>query len=192
VALAHPQTVVLGVVRRDARARRRTGRKGVWRTRHHARTPRLPRRSLGAADATVGWSVFARWQPERLEAVPLPPAEIARLGAMGIAVTTQAKDPAAARRFIDFTLSPAGRARFEALGYHTTAAAAFAECGGETPVGGDYAVPEAPRRSDRPSDPTRLPLLMTLSRRCRSRGRSRFADSSYEWYHRPLPPGRGH
>ncbi|MBX3463293.1 MAG: extracellular solute-binding protein [Planctomycetes bacterium] len=97
--------------------------------------------SLRMADAVLGWSVFEHWDPERIETVPLPAAQIPRIGYIPVAISTFAKDRAAAQRFVDFLAGPEGRAVFARHHYFATAADAAAWLGAAKPVGGEYAVP---------------------------------------------------
>lgn len=96
---------------------------------------------LNMADAVMGWRVFEHWNPDRIETVPLAPAQVPRIGYMPIAVSRCSIDRAAAQRFIDFLTGPEGRAIFARHGYFCTAEDAAAWLGAEKPVGGEYAVP---------------------------------------------------
>jgi molybdate transport system substrate-binding protein len=97
--------------------------------------------SLKQADAVIGWRVFEHWDPERIETVPLDPAQILRIGYIPIAVSTFTKNRRAAQEFIDFILSPEGRAVFAKYRYFSTPEEAIAWIGAEKPVGGEYAIP---------------------------------------------------
>jgi molybdate transport system substrate-binding protein len=98
--------------------------------------------SLKAVDAAIGWEVFAHWDPERIENVPLAPEEVRRIGYIPIAVTRYSTRPELARKFIDFVLSPAGAAVFAKHGYFTSAQAAMEWVGAPKPVGGLYELPQ--------------------------------------------------
>lgn len=97
--------------------------------------------SLRMADAVLGWSVFEHWDAERIETVPLPAAQIPRIGYIPVAISKFTKDRTAAQRFIDFLAGPEGRAVFARHHYFATAADAAAWIGAPKPIGGEYAVP---------------------------------------------------
>lgn len=99
--------------------------------------------SLDAADAVIGWSVFEKWDPERIETVKLAPAEVVRISYLSAAVTKFSKDPALAKKFIDYMNSPNGGLKvFKKLGYFATSREALEYLGADKPVGGnEYAVP---------------------------------------------------
>ncbi len=97
--------------------------------------------SLGMADAVIGWRVFEHWDPERIETVPLPAAQVPRIGYIPIAISRYTKNRETAQRFIDFLLEPEGRAIFARYRYFSTAAEAASWLGAEKPVGGEYMVP---------------------------------------------------
>lgn len=98
--------------------------------------------SLKMADAVIGWRVFEHWDPTRIETVPLPKEQIARVGYIAIAVSRFTKDRAAARRFIDFLAGPEGRRIFAKYHYFAAPEEAFQWIGEEKPVGGQYTVPK--------------------------------------------------
>lgn len=97
--------------------------------------------SLKMADAVIGWRVFEHWDPERIETVPLPREQIARIGYIPIAISRFTQDRAAAQAFIDFLAGPEGQAVYAKYKYFSTADAAAQWIGAEKPVGGEYAVP---------------------------------------------------
>ncbi|MBX6421991.1 molybdate ABC transporter substrate-binding protein [Thermosulfurimonas sp. F29] len=96
---------------------------------------------LGAVDAVLGWRVFAYWNPEKLEVVPLKPEEIVRVGYLPIAVSRFTRHRDLAERFIRFLLSSEGKAIFRRYHYFMSREEAFAWIGAEKPVGGTYQVP---------------------------------------------------
>lgn len=98
--------------------------------------------SLKTVDAVLGWRVFQYWDPERIETVPLQPYQIARIGYIPIAVSTFTKDRAEAQKFLDFILSPQGRAIFVKYHYFSSAEEASAWIGQAKPIGGTYELPK--------------------------------------------------
>lgn len=68
--------------------------------------------SLKAVDAVIGWSVFAYWDPDRIETVYLKPGEISRIGYIPIAISRFTQDKTLAQKFIDFLLSLEGKSPF--------------------------------------------------------------------------------
>ncbi|HOY67231.1 MAG TPA: substrate-binding domain-containing protein [Candidatus Ozemobacteraceae bacterium] len=93
--------------------------------------------ALKSADAVLGWSVFEHWNPELIETVKLPPAEIIRISYLAVAATTYAQNPALAKRFIAFMKSPEGLDFFKKYRYFATADEALEYVGQPKPVGGD-------------------------------------------------------
>ncbi len=68
--------------------------------------------SLKAVDAVLGWEVFQYWDPERIETIYLRPEEIPRIGYIPIAISKFTQDKTLAQKFINFLLSPHGKAIF--------------------------------------------------------------------------------
>lgn len=97
--------------------------------------------SLKQADAVIGWRVFQYWDPERIETVPLDPAQIPRIGYIPIAIAKFTQNRQAAQKFIDFVLSPEGQAIFAKYKYFATPQEAIDYIGVEKPVGGEYVIP---------------------------------------------------
>ncbi|OQA76631.1 MAG: putative binding protein precursor [bacterium ADurb.Bin243] len=98
---------------------------------------------MGSADAVIGWSVFEHWNPEKIETVKLKTEEISRLSYLSVAVTTCAKEPALAQKFIDYMKSEEGMAFFKKFKYFTSEKEAQDYAGGNKPAGGEcYKVPE--------------------------------------------------
>ena len=98
--------------------------------------------SLQAVDAVLGWRVFQYWDSTRIQTIPLPAQAISRIGYIPIAISRYSQQPELAQRFIDFVLSPRGKAIFERYRYLASPEAAQAWLGAEKPVGGVYPVPE--------------------------------------------------
>jgi molybdate transport system substrate-binding protein len=98
--------------------------------------------SLRAVDAVIGWSVFHYWDPDRIETIYLKAEEISRIGYIPIAISRFTQDKILAQKFIDFLLSPKGKSVFRKHHYlmDTQEARRFAKP--DTPVGGEYSLPE--------------------------------------------------
>jgi len=91
-------------------------------------------------DAVLGWDVFSRWNPGKIETVFLNPHEIPRIAYIPAAVSTYTKDKDSAKRFIDFLISRGGQKIFDKWGYMTTEEEArrFAP---KAKIGGEYVLP---------------------------------------------------
>jgi len=98
--------------------------------------------SLKAVDAVIGWRVFQYWDPERIETIPLKPEEIPRIGYIPIAISKFATAPSRAQAFIDFLLSPPGKAIFEKYHYLMSPQQALPFTRPNTPIGGEYKLPD--------------------------------------------------
>lgn len=98
--------------------------------------------SLGLVDAALGWEVFAHWDPEHIETIFLPPQQVPRIGFIPIGITTFAREPEAAREFIEFLTGPQGKDIFRRWGYLTSLEEARRHVLPNTPVGGDWPLPK--------------------------------------------------
>ena len=98
--------------------------------------------SLKAVDAVLGWEVFQYWDPERIETVYLKPEEIPRIGYIPIATSKFTQDKILAQRFIDFLLSPKGKATFRKYHYLMKPQEAYRFTRSNTPIGGEYVLPD--------------------------------------------------
>jgi len=98
--------------------------------------------SLKAVDAVIGWRVFQYWDPDRIETVYLKPKEIARIGYIPIGISKYAEDRAMAQRFIDFLLSPGGKALFRKYHYLMDREEALRFTRPDTSIGGEYSLPK--------------------------------------------------
>ncbi|MBI5192788.1 MAG: molybdate ABC transporter substrate-binding protein [Nitrospirae bacterium] len=98
--------------------------------------------SLKAADAVLGWSVFEHWDPKRIETVPLKANEIIRIGYIPAAVSKFTDNRELAQRFIDFLVSPEGKAVYKKYNYFMTPDEAYVWLGAKKPVGGEYIIPK--------------------------------------------------
>ncbi|HPD61384.1 MAG TPA: molybdate ABC transporter substrate-binding protein [Thermodesulfobacteriota bacterium] len=97
--------------------------------------------ALGGADAVMGWEVFSRWEPEKIETILLKPEEIPRISYIAIAVSTFAKNKKLAEDFVNFVVSPAGNKEFKDKGYLTDEhdARRYAP---QAVIGGEYVLPQ--------------------------------------------------
>ncbi|RPJ08839.1 MAG: molybdate ABC transporter substrate-binding protein [Deltaproteobacteria bacterium] len=98
--------------------------------------------SLKAVDAVLGWEVFHYWDPARIETILLKPEEISRIGYIPIAISKFSRNKLASQKFIDFLLSREGKAIFQKYHYLMTPQEARRFTQPDTPVGGEYALPE--------------------------------------------------
>jgi len=97
--------------------------------------------SLKAVDAVLGWRVFQYWDPERIETIYLKPDEIPRVGYISIAISKFTQDKILSQKFIDFILSPQGKTIFRRYHYLMDLEEARRFTRPDTPVGGQYIVP---------------------------------------------------
>jgi molybdate transport system substrate-binding protein len=97
--------------------------------------------SLKAVDAVIGWRVFHYWDPERIETVYLKPEEVPRIGYIPIAISKFTRDKTLAQKFVDFLSSPQGRAIFQKYHYLMNLEEAYRFVRPNTPVGGEYFLP---------------------------------------------------
>lgn len=97
--------------------------------------------SLKAVDAVIGWRVFHYWDPERIETIYLKPEEVSRIGYIPIAISKFTQDKMLAQKFIDFLLSPQGKVIFQKHQYLMDLNEAIRYTKPNTPVGGEYVLP---------------------------------------------------
>ena len=71
---------------------------------------------LGEADAVIGWDVFTRQHPDKVESVPLP-AKYSRARNIPAAVIKWSQQPQAAQAFIAFLASPEAQIVWQQHGY---------------------------------------------------------------------------
>lgn len=147
VAIANPENVCVGVyaveiIENDlSREEKAAFRKNIINyTESCEKTANVI--ALNAADAVLGWSVFEHWNPERIETIPLKPAEITRIGYIPAAISRYTKNRELAQRFIDFLISPEGKAIYRKYNYFMTPDEAFVWLGAKKPVGGEYIFPK--------------------------------------------------
>jgi molybdate transport system substrate-binding protein len=97
--------------------------------------------SLKAVDAVLGWRVFQYWDPGRIETINLRPEEIPRIGYIPIAVSKFTRDKELAQKLIDFLFSPQGKVVFRKYHYLMDLKEARHFTRPDTPVGGEYVLP---------------------------------------------------
>jgi molybdate transport system substrate-binding protein len=105
--------------------------------------------SLKGVDAVLGWEVFESWDPERIERVPLKPEEVPRIGYIPAAVARFTEDRVRAEQFVNFLVSSESQTVFRRHGYLMSIPEARAYTLPNTPVGGEYVLPETWRRKTR-------------------------------------------
>ena len=98
--------------------------------------------ALNKVDAILGWRVFHYWNPDRMRFVPIAPERIPRISYIPISIPVYTRDVSLSEDFIQFTLSPKGRAIYEKYGYlfSLDKAKSFAP---RALVGGEYVLPSA-------------------------------------------------
>jgi len=89
----------------------------------------------------LGWRVFQHWDPDRIETIYLRPEEIPRIGYIPIAISKFTQDKTMAQKFINFILSPHGKAIFQKYHYLMDIQEARQFTRPDTPIGGEYALP---------------------------------------------------
>jgi molybdate transport system substrate-binding protein len=74
-----------------------------------------------------------------MEVIPIPPEKIPRISYIPISIPIYTKDITLSKKFIDFVLSPKGKAVYESLGYiaEENTAKTFAP---DASIGGEYAL----------------------------------------------------
>jgi len=102
--------------------------------------------SLKSVDGVLGWEVFRHWDPERIETVLLKPEEVPRIGYLPAAVSTFTRNRGLAEEFVRFLGSPESTSLFKKHGYLMTVEEARRYALPNTPVGGEYSLPEGWRR----------------------------------------------
>ncbi|MGD0625436.1 MAG: molybdate ABC transporter substrate-binding protein [Thermodesulfobacteriota bacterium] len=102
--------------------------------------------SLKGVDAVIGWEVFERWDPQRIETVLLRASQVPRIGYIAAAVSAFTRDRVLAEQFIHFLISPDAKAVFRKHGYLMTLDEARKFALPDTPVGGEYTLPKEWRK----------------------------------------------
>lgn len=98
--------------------------------------------SLKAVDAVMGWRVFQYWDPNRIETIYLKPEEIPRIGYIPITISKFTQDKSLAQNFIDFLLSSHGKRIYKKCHYLMDLQEARHFTRPDTPVGGEYVLPD--------------------------------------------------
>lgn len=97
--------------------------------------------ALQKVDAVIGWDVFASWNPTRIDTVALSSAELPRLAYIPAALTRDfCQNRAGAQAFLDYLVSPEGRAIFAKWGYITNESEARKHAPSAN-IGGEYVLP---------------------------------------------------
>ena len=97
--------------------------------------------AMKKVDAVIGWRVFSKWNPDKIDAVFLKPDQVPRLAYIPAAISTYSRDRKSAQEFIDFLTSPEGQEIFAKWGYIATEekVRTFAP---NAKIGGEYRLPE--------------------------------------------------
>lgn len=98
--------------------------------------------AIGSVDAILGWEVFHYWQPDKIETILLKPNEVPRIGYLPIAVSVFSKEKEQALKLIEFLVNGQGRESFRRWHYVTTLEEARTYALPDTPVGGEWRLPE--------------------------------------------------
>jgi molybdate transport system substrate-binding protein len=97
--------------------------------------------NLKKVDAIMGWNVFEQWNPEKTETIFLKPEQVPRLAYIPAAITKDyAENRAGAQAFIDFLISPEGRAIFSKYGYPASEKE-VRKYAPKAKIGGEYILP---------------------------------------------------
>jgi molybdate transport system substrate-binding protein len=147
VAIANPETVCVGtyaveiIEKNLAQDEKTTFRKNIVNyTESCEKTANVI--SLKAVDAVLGWRVFQYWDPDRIKTIYLRPEEIPRIGYIPIAISKFTQDKTMAQKFINFILSPHGKAIFQKYHYLMDIHEARQFTRPDTPIGGEYVLPK--------------------------------------------------
>lgn len=76
--------------------------------------------TIGQVDAVIGWSVFERWNPDKVDLVLIEPNRIPKIACIPGAISAYSKDRASAQKFLSFLHSEEGQEIFRKYGYLTT------------------------------------------------------------------------
>ena len=142
VAIGNPETVCLGLyaieILEKSGLLEKVMRNVVTFGASCSKTANLP--TLRNVDAILGWRVFHFWNPGRMDYVPISPGLIPRISHINISIPVFARDTGLSKEFIDFVLSPKGRAIYEKHGYIVSRGKAL-EFSPRADIGGEYKLP---------------------------------------------------
>jgi molybdate transport system substrate-binding protein len=91
-------------------------------------------------DAVLGWDVFSKWNPGRIETIFLKTEEIPRIAYIPAAVSIYSRDRKGSSEFISFLATPEGQKIFAKWGYVTSEKEARRFAPGAK-MGGEYMLP---------------------------------------------------
>jgi len=144
VAIARPDTVCVGLYAVEVLERAGLAAKVrpniVNNTESCAKTAQVV--ALEQVDAVLGWDVFEHWDPEKIKTICLPKERVPRIGFLPAAIGTNAKDVELAKVFLAFLTSPEGQDIFRRWRYLTSVDAARQYTLPDTPVGGEWPLPD--------------------------------------------------
>ncbi len=96
--------------------------------------------AMSNVDAILGWRVFHFWNPNRMDFVPIAQENIPRISYIPISIPVYTKNIHLSKAFIQFVLSPTGKATYKKFGYFSSVkdAKMFAP---NALIGGEYVLP---------------------------------------------------
>lgn len=101
-------------------------------------------------DAIIGWRVFSKWNPDKIDAILLRPNEVHRLAYIPGAISHYSQDKESAQKFLEFLSSTEGQQIFAKWGYIATKKEAI-KFAPKADIGGEYRLPKdyhAPAKKD--------------------------------------------
>lgn len=144
IAIARPDTVCVGLYAVEVLERAGLAEQVrpniVSNTESCAKTAQIV--AMGQVDAVVGWDVFEHWDPEKIKTIYLPKERVPRIGFLPAALGVHCKDVELAKAFLAFLTSAEGQAIFRQWNYLTSVEAARDYALPDTPVGGEWPLPE--------------------------------------------------
>ncbi|MDN5344552.1 MAG: molybdate transport system substrate-binding protein [Clostridia bacterium] len=142
VGLARPETVCVGLygveILEKAGLADRVKKNIVTYAESCEKTANLV--ALKQVDAVMGWDVFQKWDPAKIETIYLPPEQITRIGYIPAAISNFSQQKELAARFMAFLTSEEGKSVFRKYGYLGSVEEARKFAPG-APVGGEYQLP---------------------------------------------------
>jgi molybdate transport system substrate-binding protein len=96
---------------------------------------------LGSVDAVLGWDIFGKWRPDRIETVYLDPSQLPRIAYIPAAISRFTKDRDKAEAFLRYLASEKGREIFSRFGYRVTESEARIYAP-RAQLGGEYSLPD--------------------------------------------------